>query len=270
MNNSGLKKTNLCEILVKTTYQVQVTKANDKQFEKPIGYGSGFIITYKDNRFFITADHVLNINDYENKERVGDDNIVSIFNNISDVGNFSTIITPLGGFYYMERFNITKPEDKPELIDVCLCKMKDINFQYHFLTDEVRFNGITINKGERKFLFNEKQLIEPTSEMIFFVYGKIKPEIKGLVLHRQDTIKENLKYVCKSGDYYLLNAPEEIVSYDDWAGLSGSPVINQEGKCIGVLCSINIGTNSVWVMPIDKIKMLMDIAICQEQLQQSE
>lgn len=268
MTLNDTKELSLCEILVKTSYMVQITTVNDKVFEKPIGYGSGFIIEYKDTKFFITADHVLNIEDYEKDQRLCHGNIVSIFNNISIPNNYSTIITPLGGFYYMDRFNLAKPNDKPELIDVCLCKLKELNLKYPFLTEEVHFGEVTINQGEKKFCFMENQLVEPNYEMTFFVYGKIRHKIKGLVLNSQGAIKENLKFVNKNCDYYLFNTPEKIIDGDDWSGLSGSPIINQKGECVGVLCSITLNSKSIWVMPIDKIKMLMDIAIIEEQLPQ--
>ena len=140
------KQIPLCEVLVKTTYQTQITHPDDKNCEKPVGYGSGFIVKYKDISFFITADHVVHVDDYKLENiRTGTDYVVSIFNNVSpEADKISTVITPLGGFYFMERFNLEKPKEKPELIDVSVCIMKPINFQYPFLTDE---DGHRITSG---------------------------------------------------------------------------------------------------------------------------
>ena len=63
----------------------------------------------------------------------------------------------------------------------------------------------------------------------------------------------------------LLNSTEDII-YNEWAGLSGSPVLNQNGKCIGVLCSVNEGTKSVFVKPFSKILTFLDVIILQEQI----
>ena len=65
----------------------------------------------------------------------------------------------------------------------------------------------------------------------------------------------------------LLNTESPISDYEDWAGLSGSPVLNQEGKCIGVLCSVIEGTQSVFVKPLKKITPFLDTMIIQEKLQ---
>ena len=64
----------------------------------------------------------------------------------------------------------------------------------------------------------------------------------------------------------LLNTENEISNVDDWAGLSGSPVLNQKGQCIGVLCSVKEETQSVFVKPFSKITPFLDTIILQEQL----
>ncbi len=257
----------LCEVLVKTAYQTQMTHPSDKNCEKPIGFGSGFMVEYNQKVFFVTADHVVHPDDYDCNERTGTDYVVSIFNNVRPETDFlSTIVTPLGGFYYMDRFDLKKPDDALELFDVSVCIMKEKHFQYRFLTDEVRFNDFTVNAGEPKFRIPSELFAEPSKDKMYFVYGKIRTELKGIILHRLDTLKEELKYIDKVGDYYLLNTPDVISDYEDWAGLSGSPVLNDTGECIGVLCAVTKNTNSIWVMPISMVKMLMDIAINQEEL----
>jgi len=257
----------LSEVLVKTTYQTSVTKPDDTDCANPVGYGCGFIINYKNTLFFVTADHIVHFGDYDKNKRTGVDYVVSIYNNVKPKENpLSTVVTPLGGFYYMERFNILKPKGLPELIDVSVCIMKERHFQYPFLTDEVHFPGLTIKAGESKFIFNEEHLTVPDTNTNYFIYGKIKYQMKGIRLYKKDTIKEKLKYIEKPDDYYLFNAPTKIQHYDDWAGLSGSPVISETGSCVGVLCSVNVGTKSIFVMPIDMVKMFMDIALQQELL----
>ena len=103
----------------------------------------------------------------------------------------------------MEGFNLSKPKDAPELIDISLCVMKEINFQYKFLTDEVRFKDLTVNAGEQKYSIPAELFAKPDTDKFYFIYGKIKHEMKGIMLHREDTLKEGLKYVCKSGDLFF-------------------------------------------------------------------
>jgi hypothetical protein len=257
----------LLELLAKTTYLTQITHPSDAKCDNPVGYGCGFLVEYKKIVFFVTADHVVHLDDYETKNRTGNDYTVAIFNNVSPESNFlTTVITPLGGFYYMEKFNLEKPDDISELMDVSLCIMKEKHFEYPFLTDEVKFVDLTINAGEKKLIIPNELLAEPESEKPYFIYGVIKTKIKGIRLERQPTLKSDLKYIGRFGDYVLLNSPNTIDDYADWEGLSGSPVISETGECIGILCSVTKDTKSIWVMPIRFIKMLMDIAINEEGL----
>ncbi len=260
----------ITEILVKTTYQVVIS--NEKSFQSnPIAFGAGFFINYKDKLFFITADHNIHIEDHKMSERTGIDNCLAILNNISDKMTFSTIMTPIGGFYYMESFDISKEDLNPQLIDVAISMVDRGKFEAPFFTDEDIRDGDTIlvSPNEEKFEFLEEHIDAPKESDSYYVFGKINPHFKGLFLHRNNTFKNNLKYIDTFGNYMLLNYTDEIV-YDDWAGLSGSPVINQNGKCIGVLCSVNEGTKSVFVKPFSKILPFLDTIILQEQISKTK
>jgi hypothetical protein len=259
----------LYEVLVKTSYQTQITLPEDKLCENPVGYGSGFIVVYQNEKFFITADHTLHIDDHskENEKRTGKEHLISINNNYSPPENFlSTVVTPLGGFYFMEKFNIDKPDDDSVLIDITLCKMKEMHFQYPFLTEEIRFPHETIKGKEPKIYITEECFSEPKIDKNYFVFGRIRPRMVDILLHREHTIKENLKFISKSGDYLLFYTSSIITDNEDWEGLSGSPVLSEDGECVGVFCSVLKDSKSVWVMPIAMVKLLLEVAIKQEEL----
>ena len=259
----------LLEVLVKTSYLTQTTHPKDKECKNILSFGSGFIVEYENEPFFVTADHTLHIDDYENIKplRTWNEYVVSIFNNLTPKDNpLSTMITPLGGFYYMEQFNLSKPKDADELVDITVCKLKEINLEYPFLTDKVVFTNETIEAGENKIRLKKESFSKPNSNTNYLVFGSLA-ELEGIQLKRTHTLKEDLKYITKSGDYYLFNTSKKITDSKEWEGLSGSPVISEDGNCIGVLCAINENSHSVWVMPIDKVEMLIQVAILQEKLE---
>lgn len=261
----------LNEVLVKTSYLTQITEPDNINLDNPIGFGSGFIIKRGNDKFFVTADHTIHMDDYRGKseERTWKDYVVSIFNNYTDPDNFlSTIITPLSEFHYMESFDLKKPDDMPKPIDITVCKMKEINFTFPFLTNAVSFfNGEFIRAGEQKFFIKEECFSEADKNANYFVFGKINTRlIENIRMDWQDTLKESLKFVSKTGDLLLFNTPEIIMDKKDWEGLSGSPVFNEDGECVGVLCDVLENSRSIWVMPISKVKMLIDIIVLQENL----
>jgi hypothetical protein len=259
----------LHEVLVKTSYLTQITEPDNKNLDNPVGFGSGFIVQYDSDKFFVTADHTIHIDDYkgEIEERTWKDYVISIFNNYTDPNNFlSTLITPLGGFYYMEQFHLDKPDNLPRPVDVSVCKMKAIHFQYPFLTDQVKFtNGEHINAGEHKFTIQKECFGEPNHDKNYFAFGKVRTKlIDNIRMEWQNTLKETLKFKSNSGDFFLFNTQELITDKEDWEGLSGSPVFSEDGDCVGVLCDVLENSNSIWVMPISKVKMLIEVAIQQE------
>jgi len=177
----------LQEVLVKTSYQTQTTLPSDKLCEKPLAFGSGFIVKYLNEQFFVTADHTLHLDDYKDgiNKRTGNEHVVSIFTNYTPPYNFlSTVLTPLGGFYYMEQFNLEKPEDADELVDITLCKMKDINLQYPFLCDDVQF------AKQQKLTIPIECFSEPHAHKNYFVFGQIRTRIEGIRVEREKTVKE--------------------------------------------------------------------------------
>lgn len=265
------EQVSLYEVLVKTSYLTQITEPDNKLLDHPIGFASGFIVEYNGDKFFVTADHTIHIDDYNEgiEERTWKDYIISIFNNYTDPENcLSTVITPLGGFFYMEQLHLNKPDNLPRPIDVSVCKMKSIHFQYPFLTDQVTFaNEETIKVGEQKFTIKKESFSDPVEYTNYFIFGKIRTKlIDNIRMDWQNTLKESLKFAAKTGDFYLFNTPDLITDDEEWEGLSGSPVISEDGDCVGVLCDVLKNSNSIWVMPISKVKLLIEVAIQQEKV----
>ena len=269
------EKVSLYEVLVKTSYSTLITEPKDKNLTNPVGFGSGFIVEYENHILFVTADHTVHIDDYNEgfEQRTWKDYKISVINNNSDPYNFlSTGIEQLNGFYSMEEFNLEKPDDMPKLVDVSVCLMIDDNLKLPFLTKEVKFqNGEIIKAGEHKFQIKKECFSEAKTNINYFIFGKIRTRlIDNIRIESEHTLKESLKFICRSGDYLLFNTPNLIHDKEDWVGLSGSPVISEEGDCVGVLCSVRENSRSIWVMPISKVKMLIEVAICQEKIKDNQ
>ena len=58
----------------------------------------------------------------------------------------------------------------------------------------------------------------------------------------------------------------QIIDYQQWAGLSGSPVFNNEGKLLGMLLRVEDGGHAVWIKPISEIVKLLDYSLTIEKL----
>lgn len=167
----------------------------------------------------------------------------------------------------MSKFHLDNPENLPSHVDVSVCKMKESDFQIPFLTDKVRFTiNDTIEAGEMKFVIKKECFSEPVAGKNYFVFGKIKTKLRDSIrMEWQNTLKELLTFVSIAGDFFLFKTPDIIVDNEEWEGLSGSPVISEDGECVGVLCDVLENSHSIWVMPISKVKMLIEVIVQQEQ-----
>lgn len=111
----------------------------------PVGAGSGFMLNFKGQTFFITADHVIHPADHENIQanysRIADAKSIVIINNVDkDRGNgtLCPIISPIGGFYYFDKISFAKGEAKPiDLFDWTFCILNEQTFSNDFLTREL-------------------------------------------------------------------------------------------------------------------------------------
>jgi hypothetical protein len=151
----------------------------------------GFFITYKEKLFFVTADHNIHIEDHNEGLRTGIDNVVCILNNIHNIEEFSTLLTTIAEFYYMEKFDFNNPSNDHDLFDVAVSVLCVDKLKAPFFTDNfIDKNGnILVKEGELKFQFNENQLIESNKDDMYFVYRKIRPRFIRLFLSTENTLK---------------------------------------------------------------------------------
>lgn len=250
------------DVFVRSHLMTSVSDVEDKNFE-PIAFGSGFFVKYNNRLLFVTADHTLHLDDYEpGKGRTSQEYQISIFNNV-DGKDLSTILTPVGGFHYMEKYDVKNldADYKGEPIDITACVMQEYNLQKPFMTQKFKKeNGETFQLPV--IVLGTESFENPQSGKKCIVWGQVHTRLKGIQLQFDNVIYE-MDYVSTNADFHLFHA-DDIVTYANWGGLSGSPIIDEEGKCVGVLTTILEGTNSVWGISTKRLKMLLDMVDKQE------
>jgi hypothetical protein len=249
----------LNEVLVKTSYFVQSNESGDKEFQdRPAAYGTGFMVLYKGQTFFVTADHVAHVKDHELKERSGENNVVGVHTYTRKELTAQVIL--LSESFYAEKYNIET--GKCELVDVCVTPLTSKQSATPFFTPEIELPERTIHKGEQMLIIAEDGFVEPDKDDTYYVCGHTRPHIKnGIFIEYQKSFKSGLKFMLKDGDHLLFNTEDVITDYEDWAGISGAPILNQEGKCAGIITSVNVDSKMVWGYTVKTITMLMDMAI---------
>lgn len=250
-------------------HQVVVAPPKSTDFANLTYCGCGFVVRYKDCNFFITADHVIHGQHFEADERNAEDNVVGVLLCKNDMECYASLVVPLGGIYDFTKYQLPKSKDDlvfPELVDVAFCKV-DEKLEA-CVTIELRIEDeIIVPAGEPKgFITTELFLEYPSKDELYVVAGTIlKVHQNGIRFSPLNAVYCGLEYVETIDNLFHLKYPQ-IIDYQQWAGLSGSPVFNNEGKLLGMLLRVEDGGHAVWVKPISEIVKLLNYSLSMEGL----
>lgn len=241
----------------------------------PSSVGSAFGLEYKGKKFLMTADHVVNTHNNGTRRL---DKTAAIQTNIIEEnsnGQPCCLLVGLVGIYFFDQFNVSLATGNisvKELFDGAFVLMNKSFLDKTYVTQLIDFAGVKIKYGEPKCFLNESSIVSPSPLDEYCVFGRIRFGIikdeNVTYLKSELTYKEKLKYVGENGNYYVLQSPIDFI-YEDWAGLSGSAVLNQDGKLIGIACAVIMSERKILVKKIQLMIPLMDAAIMQEDTNQN-
>lgn len=248
-------------------YQIVSSPANGTAV-LPTGVGSGFILDYKGESFFVTADHVVNTHD--NGIRKIDRNAFIQTNNIGqdENGHYYAELVTMGGIVFCSHLKVdmnTGNVTELPLFDGAFLMMNDFQKKANYITSECNLNGAQVAAGEKKMHLDSNCICVANKDDDYFVFGRVHHKyVKGAnaqVFMCSDFIShDGLKYVRDDGNYYVLKYSQPVV-VDDWKGLSGSPVLNHNGNLIGIACKVCSVSDEVWVKKIQCMLPLFDAEI---------
>lgn len=267
------------QLVFRSTLQLQISKPDRKIVKTENGdsvldnndiwgFGSGFIIIYKDRHFFVTADHNVHPEDHDKDnvtcQRTGHDyNIEIITNNPGK--DLSSQLQPVGGFYhytgfdfgdslsqgddeakkillnFLEKFSNTKIDVEDESLPVG-CRIPDLPdfavsnlneaFKVSLLTNMVVMEEqtVVIKDGERKVSLIASHTEELPDKAICVVGGTVLNKlINGdATLSRINIIHEISYSASDSNSKIWYFDVGKTTDIDQWEGLSGAPVLNSE------------------------------------------
>lgn len=243
----------------------QVLVSSDASAADIKGYGSGFFLQYRNKLFFITADHVAHIDDFEEGLRLGKDDFLWVINNKNSTKELATALTPIGGLFSFDKIDIRDELsfEIPDMQDVTFSILSN-SFKIPFLTHEIRVPDLNfeVAAGKEKIILNSECISELKESDYCLIEGCVKWNITdGIRLERSNVIHSNLKFKEFDDEgCYILSYPYKVV-YQHWAGLSGGPVFNNAYQLIGMVIRVNEDDDTIKVMPMKKITELMDYAI---------
>jgi hypothetical protein len=250
------------EVAIRSSIQVY-TMIN--QQENPSGFGSGFIIKYKDKHFFITVFHVI-------KDEVE----TFLETNLPPQDN-KQCLQSIGGIY---SFNLLKAHEgiTTEGLEQLLTspgEIIDIAFSEYFpdkmgplLQREIDFGALKIAECGKIFL-DEKNISIPDKDNVFSFFGNIKHDYEGANLKFSPKLVNELKFHKDFGDFYKFKLKKVINSKEEFEGCSGAPIIDSLGNVVAIVCKVATGTNLVYGFSISKCIQFIDYTIRIDEINKS-
>ena len=229
-------------------------------FMKP-SIASGVIIQYQQRYFICTVAH------FSRKEGTS----VAIITGRPKDG--ITEIYELGDFSYLQRIEFENEPDEEDLLytfenenggfylDIAI---REIPLLENLYQAERIFNfsdlEVTVESGRKVILKVDEEFILDTQEEFTF-FGRIRPEWKNGILDFQEQIYCGLTFISESEDYFEFNLGSSIKDYKRFKGCSGAPIIDTEGRLIGLVTHgpNDINSNSIFGFRFDVIKRWIDI-----------
>lgn len=271
------------EFLLGTRLQL-IACTSGTQLKDVVGFGSGFMLSYKGYNFLITAAHVAEPNwNEKNVHPRLDSNDIAIATTLSEInesGIKQTVYIPVGGFEFVEQLHIDLNSlsqgeitfnGTPEPIDVTYTIVKDRPGVFHFNLEPK--DSVSENDSRKcEYLVISENAIYPVDEYDhYFVYGRIKFERRidedgSPYWYSEDRFHVDMTYRTTINGNILVfeTANDDEVVYEEWAGISGAPILNQEGGLVGIACSVLDGTHTMFGLDINFVLKFLDIAIDQE------
>jgi len=112
-------------------------------------------------------------------------------------------------------------------------------------------------------IFQEKDVVEPNLEDVYGFAGEVKPYLldSGKTLATEHQTYPGLKYDRTEGDFHCFKLPVDHPGDKSFEGCSGSPIVNQKQKLVGLVNHGCIEKNEVYGINLAKCVRTISRAI---------
>lgn len=245
----------IINLIAKSSLSVIMIKPNTVE---PTGFGSGCIANYKDVLYFLTVAHVADFD--------GEQACIATYN-MHDKGQD---LFCMGAMWYFDLYKIPKnlQPDKvstleqllhcfDEKLDIAFCRVP-LPMTQPLLQPEWNFGFCKIDKGEKAFLNLEYSTV-PVKGKLYGFSGQINQSVSGNVIKGEPTLKLDLEYINTVKYYHVFKAMQVIKRKEEYEGCSGAPILDEDGRLVGLATSVKVGTPWVYAFSIERCKQLLEI-----------
>ena len=248
---------NMDEYAVRVSVQIYMVSPITQLAE---AFGSGFIAKYNNEFFLVSVSHVINYNDL----------VVTAETNKPPENGVRPLLN-VGGLMQYNLISMAETATSHDLLkalekggdrlDITFARLneKPVIFQR-----EIIFKDYLHIKGGGKIIIDLDTEItaEPDKTKLYSFFGYIKPSYdENNILHMTPTLKHNLKYQGSDKYFHRFLTPKIITSKEDFQGCSGAPIIDNDGKFVGLACKLKEGTKLLYGFSAKEFIKLLKISI---------
>jgi hypothetical protein len=244
------------DLMTQESIELLVVKGENLE---PISCGTGCIVKYRDKFFILTVAHVTCFEETST---------CIVLNRKPEEGR--TPLYCVGTLNYYNEYstkNIKLEEiqslddllkDFTETIDITFC---ELNEKFEILQPEIDFGFHKVEESFKMFIDLENDVASPNKDHYYGFCGNIRHNPTQSRLTRTITLKHDIKYHSTKGRYHMFLAPEIIKDADDYRGCSGAPILDTNGKFVGLAAAVRTNTKIILGVTIDEIKRLLNYHI---------
>lgn len=244
------KEIKVLNFAYRASYQIFVYEEDDEKLQRPpIGWGSGFFFEINGLVVFITADHVVHTRDHEEafEARTQKRNNIGII--CGKNKDLSTMVASINNFSSIDVYS--KDGELYGFYDITMSYVnpfsQDVFKSWELVEPETQ--KIIVNEGEDKIVISLNDIDDLRESDDYFIIGRNHNNAEGALNYCENVLMNGLTYQKSEKGYAVLSSLADV-SYTDWAGLSGSPVFNQDGKVVGMLSRVSEQEKTVTIIPM--------------------
>ena len=254
MSNEQPLQFTVPEVIVRSSIQVFV---GDKDNPKPQGFGSGCILFHRGRYFLISVRHVtdFNLTTFMETGIPAEQN-----------GQPGNLLQPIGGLCYFDLFKVTNIAQVKEVEDLFRDGKKlDITFaeikhNIELRQQELDFKAFKIPAGH-KIILDSRDTALPSKDKNYAFFGRVRHSYEGYNLKMENAFRHNLVFHRTDKYFHIFKNPDIIRNEEDFQGCSGAPIIDSDGKLVGLACIVVTGSLLIFGFSIQECIKLLDIAI---------
>ena len=237
--------------IIKYSHQIVLRKSS-----KDFLIANGFFVKYETYPYFVTVNHAVEPNLCDE----GEAHLVLHANGME----LNTRTIKLNKWQFVNLYSFPQTGTNVNTFsfprfekreDFAFCQAQITELQHAVSELPYRIQGAasaSCHNTHIEFINLPEQLTKPCKDKKFHIAGKILLQSTSLIWEYKSYFYTNMKYV---GDFEGLYQFQSFQSatMDDWKGLSGSPVFDDELKLVGMAMRYNEADNILLVYPAEDI-----------------